>query len=304
MSNNAHPVGPDAAICKVLTCLPEKFVVDFANGIDVTRDQLRVQKSRTVFFDRLYDGFTGKSARRQAEINASLADGVEASLKWLCELSAELGRSNEAIERVNDRVSAIVGNVTVLAKYSVDTRQQLERLSRQLGGQIDAMGHEVRRIDFVQKARINLDQVMRKWKAGRFGELSPAGRGYAALEELRWGAFGDYCRKHSGRERDAFMQEAIDHVAAQLADDANANAGARLDTRAVWLASPSAGRPDSDMEQALGYLADGFNDEAAPFVTSIVRMPREWPLQLPVLSSATRIAEAVTVEVFPESFDA
>ena len=73
------PIAPDSALCQSLTCLPEKFIVDFANGIDVVRDHLRVQRQRTGFFARMYDGFTGQGARRQAQINASLADGVEAS---------------------------------------------------------------------------------------------------------------------------------------------------------------------------------------------------------------------------------
>ncbi len=32
--------------CQILTSIPEKFVVDFANGIDVGRDHQRRQKSQ------------------------------------------------------------------------------------------------------------------------------------------------------------------------------------------------------------------------------------------------------------------
>ena len=80
--------------CQILTSIPEKFVVDFANGIDVGRDHHRVQKERTDFVARLYDDLTGKAVRRQNEINASLLDGVEASLKWLTELTNSLATSN------------------------------------------------------------------------------------------------------------------------------------------------------------------------------------------------------------------
>lgn len=31
----------DNRVCQVLTCLPEKFVVDFANGIDVAQEHIR-----------------------------------------------------------------------------------------------------------------------------------------------------------------------------------------------------------------------------------------------------------------------
>ena len=100
--------------CQILTSIPEKFVVDFANGIDVGRDHHRVQKERTGFFARLYDDLTGKAVRRQNEINASLLDGVEASLKWLTELTNSLANSNLAIAQVNDRVNALKLDVAVI----------------------------------------------------------------------------------------------------------------------------------------------------------------------------------------------
>lgn len=37
----------DNRVCQVLTCLPEKFVVDFANGIDVAQEQHPVIWSTT-----------------------------------------------------------------------------------------------------------------------------------------------------------------------------------------------------------------------------------------------------------------
>lgn len=61
----------DNRVCQVLTCLPEKFVVDFANGIDVAQEHIRTAGERT-FFRRLKEGLTGEGAARQNAINASL----------------------------------------------------------------------------------------------------------------------------------------------------------------------------------------------------------------------------------------
>ncbi len=68
----------DNRVCQVLTCLPEKFVVDFANGIDVAQEHIRTVRRAHVLpaFKR---GLTGEGAARQNAINASLAQGVEAS---------------------------------------------------------------------------------------------------------------------------------------------------------------------------------------------------------------------------------
>ncbi|EFC0728002.1 TPA: hypothetical protein HIT86_004029 [Escherichia coli] len=90
----------DNRVCQVLTCLPEKFVVDFANGIDVAQEHIRTAGERT-FFRRLKEGLTGEGAARQNAINASLAQGVEASLRWLTEMTTSLATTNYAINRLH-----------------------------------------------------------------------------------------------------------------------------------------------------------------------------------------------------------
>lgn len=301
MSHDIAPITPDAPLCQTLNCLPEKFVVDFANGIDVARDHIRVQRGRTSFFSRMYDGFTGQGARRNAEINASLADGVEASLRWLCELTESLAHSNWAIAQVSDRVTALTGNVAQLAHYSADTRRQLEDLAHQVDVRIQGMAREIARIDFIQKAQLNVDATFDKWAAGRFAGLAPAARCYAALEELRWGALGDYCRNYGGqRQCRDFMQMVTHRAIKQLAEDAAINLQTTVDTVEVWLAAPPARRGDSDdMQQALAYLADGMSTDAAPFVSSAVQQ-RPASRSVPLIARAERVAEAMVQEVFPQ----
>src|SRR5690625_3470698 len=137
--STALPISEHTDICKTLTCLPDKFVVDFANGIDVARDHWRLQRQRTGFFARLYDGFTGTAARRQAAVNASLIDSVEGSLRWLSELTESLAKSNLAISRVNTRVNQIKFDLAQVANYSADTRRQLEELAQRLDERCSAL---------------------------------------------------------------------------------------------------------------------------------------------------------------------
>lgn len=304
MSGDLAPVAPDSQLCQTLSCLPEKFVVDFANGIDVVRDHLRLQRERTGFFDRIYDGFTGQGARRQAEINGSLADGVEASLQWLCELSESQARSNFAIAQVNDRVTALMGHVTRLAHYSADTRERLHELTRRLDVRLHDMQQEIARLDFIQKAQLNVDATFSKWAAGRFAGVSPAARCYAALEELRWGALGDYwrsphCNPRQGRE---FLYMVTDIATKQLAADVAVSLDAAPEMVAVWLAERPNKRNDGsdDIRQALAYLAEGMTAEAAPFVRSSVQRTARLPSAVPLIAKARRLAEAMVCEVFPK----
>lgn len=302
MNEAANPIDPDAPIYQTLHCLTEKFVVDFANGIDVTRDHLHVQRARTGIFARMYDGFTGQGVRRQAEINTSLTDGVEASLQCLGELMQSLAHSNWAIAQINDRVTTLTGNVAQLAHYSADTRKQLETLAHQLDQRMQGMAQEITRIDFIQKAQLNMDATFDKWAAGRFAALSPAARCYAALEELRWGALGDYCRNYNGqRQCHDFIQMAADRATRQLAEDAAISLQAPAEMVPVWLAAPPAklGRGDDNMWQALAYLADGMPADNAPFVSSAVQQ-RPASRAVPLIADARRVAEAIAQEVFPQ----
>lgn len=303
MSTDAAPITPNSSICQTLHCLTEKFVVDFANGIDVARDHLRVQRGRSGIFARMYDGFTGQGARRQGEINAGLTDGVEGSLRWLGELSESLARSNLALAQVNDRVTALTRDVGTLAHYSADTRRQLEEVAHRLDARLQGMAREIARIDFTQKAQLNLDATFYKWSAGRFAALAPAARCYAALEELRWGALGDFCRQHGGeRESRTFIGMVADRATAQLEKDAATGQRIPVATAEVWLAVP-AGRaePGSDeLREAVAYMADGMTIEDAPFATSVARRPGDLPLAVPLIAPAQRVAEALVYEVFPQ----
>lgn len=289
----------DSEVCQILTSIPEKFIVDFANGIDVGRDHLRVQKERTGLGARFYDGLTGKSARRQNEINASLLDGVEASLKWLTELTNSLATSNLAITKVNDRVNELKLDTAKIANYSVDTRQQLESLAINLDQRCNSIEQEIARIDFVQRVQFNLDQVFHKWQAGRYASFSLSGRCYAAIEELRWGAFGDYCRTNSGKMRNDFINDLANRAIAQLANDAQCKATSRLDTL-NWLEYPKGRDVLPDAPEALAYMGDWFKEEETPFAYTISQTPNQLHLNVPRLCSAERITETLVSEIFGE----
>lgn len=293
--NAIVPITRESEICKTLSCLPEKFVVDFANGIDVINDHLRVQRTRTSFGARLVDGFTGKGSRRQIEINASLADGVESSLNWLQELSQSLARSNFAIIQVKDRVAMIQESLITLANYSADTRLQIESLSTALDRRCEQIENEIARVDLVQRATIHIDQIFSRWEAGRFADFSLAGRCYAAFEELRWGAFGDLCRKGSADERASHLEIASNRAIVLLADDMNEFPNARVNVK-QWL-MPSQ-HVNADAHDALAYIGDWASADHAPFVHAVLHDADELPLSVPRICSATRLTEALAEEVF------
>lgn len=295
---DAEHIDVTGEISHLFTCLPEKFVVDFANGIDVARERQRYMSTRTGMFDRLYDGFTGKTAQNQAEINASLTDGVEGALNWLVDLTGSLAKSNRAIYQVQSRVNSLKHDIATLANYSADTRQALERLSLHLDERCSALELKVAHIDSLQRAQIQLDSVMGKWGAGRFAGLSLSGRCYTVLEELRWGAFGDHYLAITGTERQQLLEDLANRAIMQLSQDASVGQGERIATRDRWLARPLRPTPWHVGEEILAYLGDWSCPERSPMTFTISQMPEELPLQVPLLSSAQRMTEGLVSELF------
>lgn len=299
--NHLPLINSQSEICQLLSCLPEKFVVDFANGIDVVRDQIRVQNNRTSFSARLYDGFTGQGSRRQVEINASLADGVEGALVWLTELTESVARSNLALTKVNERVASIQNAIARVANYSADTRTQIENLSQQLHVRMDRFSAELIRIAAEQRAEQQLERVFNKWAAGRFASFSNAGRCYAALEELRWGAFGDFFRNAEDQmARNSFLEDLENRLIEQMRTDADLMTATTRVPVDAWLEAPKTRDTITDAPEALAYLGNWSMFDLQPFVYATSQRPLELPLGLPRLCSAERIAGAMVEEVFAQ----
>ena len=287
----------DIQISGILTCLPEKFVVDFANSIDVVHDHLRVQRDRSDLFDRLYDEFSGKSHRRQGEVNSSLAYAVQGSLQWLTELTTAQAKSNFAIAKVNDRLNQLKLSTADIAHYSADTRQKLEDLSSRINQRCKQIEHEVARIDFKQRAQQHLDRVFNKWAAGHYRYFSLAGRCYAAAEELHWGDLGDFCRAHPV-EAEQWQHDVINRAIIQLNRDAAISSpGGRLDTL-KWLNSNSPNNNLTEASQALSYMGDTYSPDESPFAYTASQAPIELPLYLPLRCNAERLSAAMVSEVF------
>jgi hypothetical protein len=284
-------------VIELLPCLKEKFIVDFANGIDVARDHNRVQREHAGFFVRLFNDFSGRSAQRQAEVNASLIDGVEGALNWLTELTETLTISNLALVKVSERVNELQHHVVTLAEYSRDTRERLKHLSIRLGERCDALEQEIARVDFEQRAERQLEQMFNRWRAGRYASLSVAGRLYAVLEELHWGDFGAYCRTNNGQVRQSFLDDLINRAISQLADDLGFKGTRRHDV-AIWMSFPVSAFPDA--MSALAYLGDWTNPNIQPFTYTVTQAPVEQPLKLPRLCAPDRVARALVAEVFEE----
>lgn len=287
---------PNSEACQIMACLPEKFIVDFANGIDVVHDHVRQQTDRS-FFRRIKEGFSGRSSQRQQAINASLLDGVESSLNWLTELTSSLATTNYALAQVNDRVTSLIQDTAAIAHYSADTREQLNMLATQVNQQLNHLELQLRSVDRLQRGQLHLEQIFSTWQAGRYSLLPLAGRCYVALEELRWGAFGEVIRNGEPQQAKQLLDILKNRALVQLADDHNSQSWSRHDTRS-WLAWSGEHEQHSDWFSAVNWLADWCNPDIHPIIWSTTQQYDALPIRMPRLCSAERIAEAMVNEIF------
>lgn len=287
-------ISKDSDVCKVLPCVVEKSLVDYVNSIDVTQDHIRNQNDRNSFRSRIFDGFTGNSARRQNFININLQDAVEKSIPLIKKIYEDLELNSYALKSVSDEVTRLKLGVS---EFSEAIYTELEDISKELDERMFYLQKEVSRIDVTQQANLNLNRAFSKWKAGRLSVYSPAGRCYAVTEELRWGAFGDYCRNHTGRDRDKFIEQAIDMATIQLAEDASVSVASRVSTYDNWFSLKNSSQ-HNDFHDGLAYLADDFDELSSPFVSTVTQKLPERLVRVPLLANASRVAETVIHEVF------
>jgi hypothetical protein len=282
---------------EALPSLTEKFVIDFANGIDVVNDHIDTQQSRSGFFMRMYESFNGTAHRRQNEINASLAKGVEASLTWLTELTEELASSNLAISRVNERIIQIRQDLNAVAHYSTDTRDQLNRFIQETTSRLDGMNQEILRIDGEQRAHRHLDRVFAKWAAGGYARFSCLQRLYAALEDLYWGDFGACLRHHmESRVRNDLISHLESKAVIQIRSDRKITGDNEQRTPLdEWIALPASSQPLD--QEALTWLGD-WSSEDTPLSYTATH-----PDSLLVVGVPRRLDSSRAVDMIHEFFE-
>jgi hypothetical protein len=184
-----------AEVVQRLPSLKDKFLVDFVNGIDVAKEQVRFQNERRSFFNRLVDGFTGKGQARQQHINEQMLNGLEGCLRWLSEMTEQLTFSNYALEKTTRELTSLKNNVTLLADFSADTREMLNSLAVSINGRLDSLEIRLNDVDMRQRAFQHIDILISQWRAEHLNCLSIAEQCYAIINELAWGDCGDFLRK-------------------------------------------------------------------------------------------------------------
>ena len=184
-----------------------------------------------------------------------------------------------------------------LAHYSADTREQLLTPADQVHHKLNHLEEKLHRVDRVQRAQLHLEQIFSWWSAGRYASFSPAGRCYVALEELRWGAFGDVIRQsETGRVNQ--LLDILRHKAlTQMAQESGGSATVRLNTL-DWLGGRGREQADNEWHDAINWLGDWCSEEQHPVIWSTTQAAEHLPVRMPRLCSAERPLKVWSMKYF------
>lgn len=274
------------AIIQDYPAVANKAIVDFANGIDIVNDHVRVQKTRTGLGSRIMDSLTGDGAKRQNAINENLANGLETALDWLTELSNHVADSYRAIALVNDRVNHLQYQVAEVAEYAVDTRQQFEAFAQYTEKRLET-------IDSRLNANEHREQVLNRWRVGEFSALSPYAQCHLVLQLLHWGDWGNWYYRQNASEQGNMVKDLRNACMIALAESQKVGVQERIDINR-WVFLPN---KESELIQVNQYLGDKATVDSQPYIYTASQRYEALPRHFPYRSNAERLVEPLLREV-------
>ena len=275
----------DTAIAHFAKALPSavksRMLIDMVNCLDVADDHLRVKELRQSFFPRMFDFFSGQGGRRDAAIAQSQQTTLREVVNVTTHLARELSDTNLAL----------------------DQRQALDALAKTVESERLRVDERLQTLDLRVAAHEQLGLVFKRWAAGDFRHLPLASRASAALQELRWGVFGEFLARRP-QEAQTLRESAIKDTAIRLQADIreeNMDANDPLGLRA-WLALPGGGTQQPPQTRAFLEGLDWLGGSVAlDGPQGVLKVCSQWPLlerkedmalplKMPRLATAERMA--------------
>ena len=171
-----------------------------------------VKELRQSFFPRMFDFFSGQGGRRDAAIAQSQQTTLREVVNVTTHLAHELSNTNLALAEVGGRLGAVERSLAQVTHLALDQRQALDALAKTVESERLRVDERLQTLDLRVAAHEQLGLVFKRWAAGDFRHLPLASRASAALQELRWGAFGEFLA-HNPQDAQTLRESAIKDTA-------------------------------------------------------------------------------------------
>lgn len=270
-----------------------KFIVELVLGIDNPR-QTAIAPQQLRFRERLMNDIMAQAQLRSWSMVDALSENPAMRVGLADKLASTLDPGYLALTKMGHHLHILQqkGNETpgVLQLYATTGERFLRRAEHKQ--------RALSRRGLMVQAGEHSEQVFTRWHAGSYSGWSLAGRCFVALEELRWGAFGDACRLSTGEAKALLMDNLRATATEYLAQSINASPATRHFYH-QWLSAPVAPAP-MDHKEMLCWLGSACDSERHPVSWSVTQTWQTIALGMPRLCSAMRLAVAMVDEIFQE----
>lgn len=280
---------------RALECIHPKFMVELVLGIDNPR-QVPVAPQQQMFRERLMNEIMTQTQLRPWAMVGMFSENPAMRLGLAEKLAGMLDPGHLALTRMG----AWLATLQQKGQGSEEIQMQYARLGDQFRQRAAHKQRALSQRGLVVQAGEHSEQVFTRWQAGKYDGWSLAGRCYIALEELRWGAFGDACRL-ANPEVTQLLKDNVCVMAAQyLAQSINASPATRHFYH-QWLSIPgSSGNGLMEHKEMLGWLGGWCDADRHPLSWSVTQSWQTVALGMPRLCSAMRLVNGMVEEVFGE----
>lgn len=286
------PSGSD----RTLTCVNEKFIVDFALGIEMVRQPRHTQQAKS-FYTQLVTQYQDV----QSDLESVFTPHSTAAISWLTEFISSLKPGYLATRQIREKLLQLEKTALFTSPEVIGGYLPRDKLRTQLTFKLKQMENQLQSINLIEHGRKHYEQVLTRWEHGDYFPFSPAGRCYVALEELYWGAFGEAILLADDLQKTRLIEEVRERVIDKLASEVSASSHMRHYYHEWLTTPPSAGV--LEYKEALAWLGDTCHIELQPVSYSVTQTWRSISLGMPRICSAMRLGGALVDEQLVHRFD-
>lgn len=280
------PEGPG----RMLDSLHAKFMVSLLSGIDNPRQHaLAPQQQR--FRERLMHDILSQNALRSWALAGVFSDSPAMRLGLTEKLANLFDPGPFALTAMSRYLQILMTK----GAGSPELRQLYGSIGEQFRQRAEHKQQALIQQGLKAQASLHREQVFSRWQAGDYDGWSLAGRCFVALEELRWGPFGDAWRLATPELR-TLLRENLRSMAAQCLAE---GIGAAKETRHFyhqWLTTSGL----MDYQEMLCWMGSDCDAWRQPVCWSVTQIWQPVALGMPRLCSAVRLVDAMMDELFRE----
>ena len=206
---------------KTHSYIADKLILDAVNGVNVVaRDFHNINKSRQSFTNRVWDGFTGSTRKRQDLINENVIEGITACTSWLRDHDKHISRIDTRIyniaselDRTQDEILKFYGQHKVLSVNVGELKEVFFEFRQSSTQRFNLIEEKIKDIDLRDNAYNQIAREIAKLNANRYAHLNSGLRVYTVLDNLKSGDVGLYYHnikaEREKKEIKEFVQDSI-----------------------------------------------------------------------------------------------